>query len=73
VPLVPAESIFGRHFAFERTPMSEIGVYRFGDLSAGAHGPQAVQQRAREIIATARFVDEAGAHFFGVGEHHRSH
>lgn len=50
----------------------EIGIYTFGDLPAGARGPQAAQQRLQEIIAAARLADEAGLHVFGVGEHHRS-
>jgi probable LLM family oxidoreductase len=50
----------------------EIGIYTFGDLPAGARGPQAAQQRLNEIVAAARLADEAGLHVFGVGEHHRS-
>jgi len=50
----------------------EIGIYTFGDLPAGARGPQAAQQRLQEIVAAAKLADEAGLHVFGVGEHHRS-
>ncbi len=50
----------------------EIGIYTFGDLSAHARGPQAAQQRLKEIVAAAKLADEAGLHVFGVGEHHRS-
>jgi len=50
----------------------EIGIYTFGDLPAGARGPQAAQQRLKEIVAAAKLADEAGLHVFGVGEHHRS-
>jgi len=50
----------------------EIGIYTFGDLPAGARGPQATQQRLKEIVAAAKLADEAGLHVFGVGEHHRS-
>ncbi|WP_177219061.1 hypothetical protein [Polaromonas sp. OV174] len=37
----------------------ELGIYTFGDLSAGARGPQATQQRLKEIVAAARLTDEA--------------
>ena len=50
----------------------EIGIYTFGDLPAGARGPQAAQQRLKEIVAAAQLADAAGLHVFGVGEHHRS-
>ena len=50
----------------------EIGIYTFGDLPAGARGPQAAQQRIEEIVAAAKLADDAGLHVFGVGEHHRS-
>ena len=50
----------------------ELGIYTFGDLPAGARGPQAAQQRLKEIVAAAKLADEAGLHVFGVGEHHRS-
>lgn len=50
----------------------ELGIYTFGDLSANARGPQAAQQRLKEIVAAAKLADEAGLHVFGVGEHHRS-
>ncbi|MEY4883861.1 MAG: hypothetical protein RIS34_1715 [Pseudomonadota bacterium] len=50
----------------------EIGIYTFGDLPADARGPQAAQQRLKEIVAAAKLADEAGLHVFGVGEHHRS-
>ena len=50
----------------------EIGVYTFGDLPSGQRGPQAAQQRLKEIVAAARLADEAGLSVFGVGEHHRS-
>ncbi len=50
----------------------EIGIYTFGDLPAGARGPQAAQQRLMEVVAAAKLADEAGLHVFGVGEHHRS-
>ena len=50
----------------------EIGIYTFGDLPAGARGPQAAQQRLQEILAAAQLADAAGLHVFGVGEHHRS-
>jgi probable LLM family oxidoreductase len=50
----------------------EIGIYTFGDLPAGARGPQAAQQRLKEIVALAKLADDAGLHVFGVGEHHRS-
>lgn len=50
----------------------QIGIYTFGDLPAGARGPQAAQQRLKEIVAAAKLADEAGLHVFGVGEHHRS-
>lgn len=50
----------------------EIGIYTFGDLPAGGRGPQAAQQRLKEIVAAAKLADEAGLHVFGVGEHHRS-
>ena len=50
----------------------EIGVYTFGDLPAVARGPQAGQQRLKEIVAAAKLADAAGLHVFGVGEHHRS-
>ena len=50
----------------------ELGIYTFGDLSADARGPQAAQQRLKEIVAAAKLADEAGLHVFGVGEHHRS-
>lgn len=50
----------------------EIGIYTFGDLPAGARGPQAARQRLDEVLAAARLADEAGLHVFGVGEHHRS-
>lgn len=50
----------------------EIGIYTFGDLPADARGPQAAQQRLREIVAAAQLADVAGLHVFGVGEHHRS-
>jgi len=50
----------------------EIGIYTFGDLPAGARGPQAAQRRLQEIVAAAQLADDAGLHVFGVGEHHRS-
>ncbi len=50
----------------------ELGLYTFGDLPAGARGPQAAQQRLKDIVAAAKLADEVGLHVFGVDEHHRS-
>lgn len=49
----------------------EFGIYTFGDLPHGASDPARVRQRIDEIVAAARFADEAGIDVFGVGEHHR--
>ena len=49
----------------------ELGLYSFGDLPVGIHGPEAARQRLREILAAAKLADEAGLSVFGVGEHHR--
>jgi probable LLM family oxidoreductase len=50
----------------------DIGIYTFGDLPAGTHGPEAAHQRVKDILAAARLADEAGLDVFGVGEHHRT-
>jgi hypothetical protein len=47
----------------------DIGLYTFGDLPALQRGPQAAQQRIREIIAAAKLADEAGLQVFGERGH----
>lgn len=51
----------------------ELGIFTFGDITPDPTTGSAVStaQRYAEILAAAKFADEAGLHVFGVGEHHR--
>ncbi|WP_168787847.1 LLM class flavin-dependent oxidoreductase [Paraburkholderia aromaticivorans] len=49
----------------------EFGIYTFGDLAYGTSDPASARRRIDEIVAAAKFADEAGIDVFGVGEHHR--
>src|SRR4029079_13646065 len=51
----------------------ELGIYTFGDITPDPNTGRAISsaQRYAEILAAAKFADEAGLHIFGVGEHHR--
>jgi probable LLM family oxidoreductase len=44
----------------------EIGVYTFGELTAGTP-----QERVRDLLEEIELADQAGLDAFGVGEHHR--
>jgi probable LLM family oxidoreductase len=49
----------------------EFGIYTFGDLAHDAADAVHVRERINDIVAAAKFADEAGIDVFGVGEHHR--
>jgi len=51
----------------------ELGIYTFGDITSDPNNGRAIStsQRYAEILAAAKFADEAGLHVFGIGEHHR--
>jgi alkanesulfonate monooxygenase SsuD/methylene tetrahydromethanopterin reductase-like flavin-dependent oxidoreductase (luciferase family) len=51
----------------------ELGIYTFGDITPDPSTGRAISpaQRYAEILAAAKFADEAGLHVFGIGEHHR--
>jgi probable LLM family oxidoreductase len=54
------------------TPLIELGLDTFGDVTAGADGrplPQA--QVIRHVVEEATLADGLGIDFIGVGEHHR--
>jgi probable LLM family oxidoreductase len=44
----------------------EIGVYTFGELTAGTP-----RERIRDLLEEIELADQAGLDVFGVGEHHR--
>jgi probable LLM family oxidoreductase len=44
----------------------EIGIYTFGELTAGTPG-----QRMRDLLEEIELADQVGLDIFGVGEHHR--
>jgi probable LLM family oxidoreductase len=44
----------------------EIGIYTFGELTAGTP-----QERVRDLIEEIELADQVGLDVFGVGEHHR--
>src|ERR1041384_4777107 len=44
----------------------EIGIYTFGELTAGSAG-----QRMRDLLEEIELADQVGLDVFGVGEHHR--
>jgi len=44
----------------------ELGVYTFGELTAGSPA-----ERVRDLIAEIELADQVGLDVFGVGEHHR--
>ena len=51
----------------------ELGIYTFGDITPNPNTGRTIStaQRYAEILAAAKFADEAGLHVFGIGEHHR--
>lgn len=51
----------------------ELGIYTFGDITPDPNTGCAIStaERYAEILAAAKFADEAGLHVFGIGEHHR--
>jgi alkanesulfonate monooxygenase SsuD/methylene tetrahydromethanopterin reductase-like flavin-dependent oxidoreductase (luciferase family) len=51
----------------------ELGLYTFGDITPDPQTGRAagVRERYAEIVAAAKFADEAGLDVFGIGEHHR--
>jgi alkanesulfonate monooxygenase SsuD/methylene tetrahydromethanopterin reductase-like flavin-dependent oxidoreductase (luciferase family) len=51
----------------------ELGIYTFGDITPDPSTGRAISpaQRYAEILAAAKFADEASLHVFGIGEHHR--
>lgn len=53
----------------------EIGVYTLGDHMVNPHTGERIsqQQRLQQIIELAKLADEAGLHYFGVGESHQEH
>src|SRR5882672_7572534 len=46
----------------------ELGLYTFGELTAGAVTPA---QRLRDLVEEIELADQVGLDVFGVGEHHR--
>jgi probable LLM family oxidoreductase len=44
----------------------EIGIYTFGELTAGT-----AQERVRDLLEEIELADQVGLDVFGVGEHHR--
>jgi probable LLM family oxidoreductase len=46
--------------------MMEIGIYTFGELTAGT-----AQERMRDLLEEIELADQVGLDVFGVGEHHR--
>jgi alkanesulfonate monooxygenase SsuD/methylene tetrahydromethanopterin reductase-like flavin-dependent oxidoreductase (luciferase family) len=50
----------------------DLGIYTFGDLTPNPHSKTGVSPRERmeQMLALARFCDEAGLDIVGVGEHH---
>jgi probable LLM family oxidoreductase len=44
----------------------EIGIYTFGELTAGT-----AQERMRDLLQEIELADQVGLDVFGVGEHHR--
>jgi probable LLM family oxidoreductase len=46
----------------------ELGLYTFGELTAGALTPA---ERLRDLVEEIELADQVGLDVFGVGEHHR--
>ena len=50
----------------------ELGLDTFGDVTIGGDGRRLSEPEViRNVIEEAVLADQVGAHFFGVGEHHR--
>ena len=50
----------------------ELGVYTFGERTAGASGTiVSAEQRVRDLVEEIELADQVGLDVFGVGEHHR--
>jgi probable LLM family oxidoreductase len=50
----------------------ELGLDTFGDVTVAGDGSRRTEaQVIRDVIEEGVFADQVGAHFFGVGEHHR--
>ncbi len=51
----------------------ELGLDTFGDVTKDADGnDHPMDQVLRDVVAQAVLADQVGAHFIGLGEHHRS-
>ena len=51
----------------------ELGLDTFGDVTKDANGAELpMDQVLRDVVAQAVLADQVGAHFMGLGEHHRS-
>ncbi len=51
----------------------ELGLDTFGDVTKDANGADVpMDQVLRDVVAQAVLADQVGAHFIGLGEHHRS-
>jgi probable LLM family oxidoreductase len=54
------------------TPIIELGLDTFGDVTTGADGQPLPQAHVlRNVIAEAELADSLGIDFIGLGEHHR--
>lgn len=51
----------------------ELGIFTFGDIHKDPVSGTAVspEQNVKDLLERARLADQAGLHYFGVGEHHR--
>ncbi|MEO5615788.1 MAG: LLM class flavin-dependent oxidoreductase, partial [Cypionkella sp.] len=50
----------------------ELGLDTFGDVTIDATGAQKpMDQVIRDVVEQAVVADQVGAHFIGLGEHHR--
>lgn len=52
----------------------ELGIYSFGELTAGATAGSATsgQERFRQLLDLAKLADEGGLDLIALGEHHRA-
>src|SRR4051812_19457490 len=54
------------------TPLLELGLDTFGDITVGNDGRQrSYAEVIRDVVAEAELADSLGVDFIGVGEHHR--
>jgi probable LLM family oxidoreductase len=54
------------------TPLLELGVDTFGDITEGPDGQLlSAPEVLRNVVAEGVLADQVGVDFFGVGEHHR--